>query len=94
MQMRPEERKTRVENRAWMIAGIFESKSVQLSKIGSKLPGQAMLRSATRRLERFLDNGAIRAREWYESIVRELLQNVPGHVNYATLLIAGLSSAS
>src|SRR5512142_363325 len=80
MQMRPGERKTSVENLAWMIAGIFESKSVQLSKIASKLPGQATLPCTTRRLERWVDNPAIRVREWYEPIARELLQNVPGHV--------------
>ncbi len=78
--MRLGERKTRVENMAWMIAEIFDSKSVQLSRIASKLPGQAILRSTTWRLERFVDNEAIRVREWYEPIARELLQNVPGHV--------------
>jgi hypothetical protein len=45
---------------AWLIAGIFESKSVQLSQVTSKLPGQALLRSATHRLERLVDNGATR----------------------------------
>ncbi len=80
LQMRPGERKTRVENMAWLIAGIFESKSVQLSRIASKLPGKAVLRSATKRLERLVDNPAIRVREWYEPIARERLQNVPGHV--------------
>ncbi len=34
-----------------MLAGIFESKSVQLSNIASKIPGTAMLVSVTRRLE-------------------------------------------
>ncbi len=80
LQMRPGERKTRVKNMAWMIAGMFDSKSVQLSKIASKLPGKALLCSATRRLERFVDNGAIQVRAWYEPIARELLQNVPDHV--------------
>lgn len=79
VQLRPEERKTRVENMAWLIAGIFENNTVQLSRIASKLPGQARLRSATRRLERFVDNGAIRVREWYSPIAREWLQRMVGH---------------
>jgi hypothetical protein len=79
LQMRPGERKTRVETMAWLIAGIFESKSVQLSRIASKLPGQAMLRSATKRLERFVDNSAIQVRDWYEPIARDLLQGMAGH---------------
>lgn len=79
LQMRPGERKTRVANMAWLLAGIYASKSVQLSRVASQLPGQALLRSATRRLERFVDNGAIRVREWYEPIARELLERMAGH---------------
>lgn len=78
-QMRPGERKTRVANMAWLIAGIFASKSVRLSQVASKLPGKAMLRNATRRLERFVDNSAIRVREWFEPVARSLLQRMKGH---------------
>lgn len=78
-QLRPGERKTRVVLMALMIAGIFESKSVQLSKIASRWSGKAMLPSAVRRLERFVDNPAIRVRAWYEPIARGLLQRMEGH---------------
>jgi hypothetical protein len=64
MQLLPNERVTRVRNLAWLLAGIYASKSVHLSKIASKLPGKAMLVSLTRRLDRFLENSEFRVRDW------------------------------
>lgn len=78
LQLRPDKRVTRVRNFAWLLAGIFESKSVHLGKIASKIPGQAMLPSITRRLDRLLENTAIRVRDWYEPIAKELLERVTG----------------
>ena len=49
-QLLPNERVTRVRNLAWLLSGIFQSKSVHLSKGASKIPGTAMLVSITRRL--------------------------------------------
>jgi hypothetical protein len=45
-----------------------------VSKIAGKIPGSAKLLSITRRLNRFLDNPAIRVREWYEPIAHQWLQ--------------------
>jgi hypothetical protein len=64
MQLLPNERVTRVRNLVWLLAGIYASKSVHLSKIASKLPGKAMLVSSTRRLDRFLENSEFRVRDW------------------------------
>jgi hypothetical protein len=72
-QFRPHERVTRLRNFAWLLTGIYQSHSVHLSKIAGKIPGPAKLVSLTRRLSRFLDNPAIRVREWYEPVVRCLL---------------------
>jgi len=77
-QLLPNERITRIRNLAWLVSGIFESKSVHLSKVASKLPGTAMLVSATRRLDRFLESPAFRVRDWYEPIVKELLAQRTG----------------
>ena len=77
-QLLPNERVTRVQNLAWLLAGIFESKSVHLSKVASKIPGKAMLVSITRRLDRFLENPEFRVREWYEPIVKGLLAQRAG----------------
>jgi len=54
--------------------GIYESRSVHVSKIAGKIPGPAKFIRLTRRLSRFLDNPAIHVREWYEPIARQWLQ--------------------
>ena len=36
-----------------------------------KIPSRAKVASITRRLSRFLDNPAVRVREWFELIARE-----------------------
>lgn len=87
MQMRPEERITRVRNMAWLIVGIFASKSVHLSKVAMKIPGSARLVSATRRLSRFLNNPAIRVREWYEPVARHWLQVAADTVGEIRLIL-------
>src|SRR5881394_2980167 len=76
LQLRPAERITRIR-RNWsrLLVGLCLSRSVHLSKIANKkIPTQATLPSATRRLSRLLDNAAIRARDWYEPIACSLLE--------------------
>lgn len=75
-QMRPQERITRLRNFAWIVAGIRSSRSVHLSLIAEKMPGDAKTVSKTQRVRRFLNNSAIRVREWYAPIARDLLQHV------------------
>lgn len=77
-QLLPNERVTRIQNLAWLLAGIYASKSVHLSKVASKIPGTARLLSITRRLDRFLENPEFRVRDWYEPIVRKLLAQRAG----------------
>ena len=52
VQLRPTERRTRIRNFSWLLAGLFLSRSVHLSKkIASKIPSkQATLPSVVRRL--------------------------------------------
>ena len=75
-QLRPKERITRRRNFAWIVAGILMSRSVHLSRIAEKIPGIATTVSKARRVSRFLDNRAIRVREWYEPVARGLLEEV------------------
>ena len=75
-QIRPQERKTRVRNLTWLLVGLYQSRSVHLSKIAEKIPGAACLPSLTRRIRRFLNNPAIRVREWYEPIAKNILQRL------------------
>jgi hypothetical protein len=73
-ELRPNERITRLRNFVWLIVGIYQSRSVHLSKVAGKIPGLANLVSLTRRLSRFLDNPAVRVREWYEPIAQRWIQ--------------------
>jgi hypothetical protein len=73
-ELRPGQRINQVRNFVWLMVGIYNSRSVHLSKIAGKIPGPAKLVSITRRLSRFLDNPAVNVREWYEPIARQWLQ--------------------
>jgi hypothetical protein len=72
--LRPGQRITQIRNFVWLIAGIYQSRSVCLSRIAGKIPSSAKLLSMTRRLSRLLANPAIRVREWYETIARGWLE--------------------
>ncbi len=50
---------------------IFQSRSVLLSRIAGKFPGQENSVSTTRRLSRLLASPAIDDYEWYAPIARE-----------------------
>lgn len=74
LELRPDQRITQIRGFVWLLVGIYQSRSVCLSKIACKIPGEAKLTSATRRLSRLLDNPAIRVREWYEPIACQWLE--------------------
>ena len=74
--LRPEERATRIRNFSWLMVGLYESRSVHLSKVAEKIPGHASLPSLTRRMRRLLDNRAIRVRDWYEPIAKSIIDRL------------------
>jgi hypothetical protein len=74
LELRPGQCATQIRAFVWLMVGIYLSRSVCLSKVAGKIPGEAKLTSVTRRLSRLLDNPAIRVREWYEPIARQWLQ--------------------
>lgn len=76
VQLRPEERITRLKTFAWVAVGMLLSRSVHLSHIAKKIPGDAKNPSKTRWVRRFFDNSAIRVREWYEPVARDLLEHI------------------
>ena len=81
-QLRSHERRTRLPNWAWLLAGLFTSRSVHLSKIANKMSTHATLPSATRRLSRLLCNTAVQVRAWQEPLARYLLQKAePGGIH-------------
>jgi hypothetical protein len=88
-ELRPEQRITQVRNFVWLMVGIFHSRSVQLSQVASKIPGQAQNLSTVRRLSRFLDNPAIQVREWYEPIARQWLAAQYSWIGEIRLIVDG-----
>ncbi len=88
-QLRPGQRITQVRNFVWLIIGVYQSRSVCLSRIAGKIPGPAKLLSMTRRLSRLLVNPAIRVREWYKPIAREWLENQFRHLGEIHLIVDG-----
>jgi hypothetical protein len=88
IELRPEERITRIRNFTWLMAGLYQSRSVHQSRIAAKIPGNAKLPSKTRRLGRLLDNGSIRVREWYRPIASKILQTV-GRTGEVRLIVDG-----
>jgi hypothetical protein len=58
----------RLTNMLLLVVGVYKARSVHLSLIARTLPVRVKKLSLVRRLERFMDNGAIRVREWYRPI--------------------------
>jgi len=71
--LRPAEVDSRVTNIVFLMMGIFLSRSVQSGRMASQIPLRIKRVSIVRRLERFLENGAVRVREWYAQVARGLL---------------------
>lgn len=88
-QLRPNERITRIRNITWMMIGIYQSRSVNLSRIAGKIPTMAKLLSTTRRMSRLLSNPAIRPRTWYEPIARQWLTTQLHHHGEIRLIVDG-----
>jgi hypothetical protein len=89
LELRPGQRITQIRIFVWLIIGIYQSRSVCMSRIAGKIPGPAKLLSTTRRLSRLLDNPAIRVREWYEPIAREWLDTQYRHLGEIRLIVDG-----
>lgn len=87
--LRPDQRITQVRAFAWLLVGIFQSRSVSLSRVAGKIPGPAKLVSVTRRLSRLLDNADIRVREWYGPIARQWLEAQFRNLGEIRLIVDG-----
>lgn len=87
--LRPHQRITQIQNFAWMMVGIYQSRSVHLSKIAGKVLGNAKLLSTVRRFERFLDNQAIEVRTWYEPIAKQWIAAQWQHFREIRLIVDG-----
>jgi len=88
-ELRPKQRITQIRGFVWLIIGILQSRSVNLSRVAGKIPGKAKLVSVTRRLSRLLANPAIVVREWYEPVAREWLESQARHGQQIRLIVDG-----
>jgi hypothetical protein len=88
-ELRPEQRITQIRNFALLMYGIYQSRSVYLSRIAGKIPGKAKLQSIVKRLDRFLDNPAIRVREWYKPIALQWLTDQFAKIGEIHLIVDG-----
>src|SRR5688572_11074816 len=73
VQLLPNERNSRLTNMVWLMVGIFSARSVQTGRLAAYSPLHVKKLSIVRRMERFLDNGAVRVRAWYEPIARWII---------------------
>ena len=88
-ELQPFQRITRIRNMVFLIIGIYQSRSVTLSRIAGKIPGPAKLLSTTRRLSRFLANPAIEVRAWYQPIARVWLKQQYKSCGEVRLIVDG-----
>jgi hypothetical protein len=90
-ELRPEQRITQIRNFVLLMYGIYQSRSVYLIRIAGKIPGKAKLQSIVKRLDRFLDNPAIRVREWYKPIALQWLTDQFAKIGEIHLIVDGVS---
>ncbi len=88
-ELRPEQRVTQIRAFVWLIVGIYQSRSVNLSRVAGKIPWKAKLVSITRRLSRLLANLAMDVRAWYEPIARAWLESQAQHGQQIRLIVDG-----
>jgi hypothetical protein len=89
MELCPGQRITQIRAFAWLMTGIYLSRSVYLSRVAGKVPGEAKLTSITRRMSRLLNNPAIRVRSWYEPIARQWLEAQFRNIGEIRLIVDG-----
>jgi Transposase DDE domain len=88
-ELRPNQRKTQVQNFVWLVVGIFHSHSVSLSKIAGRVMSTAKNVSTVRRLSRFLASPAVDVRSWYRPIAKAWLLSQFQQVGEIRLIVDG-----
>lgn len=87
--MRAGENRARLRTVVWMMVGMMLSRSVHLSYIACKIPGDAQQTSIVKRMSRLLQNGALRVRAWYGPVATDLLCDVVASGQPVRLIIDG-----
>ncbi len=86
-QLRPGERITRIRNLVLLMLGMLDSKSVALSKVAVRIPGEAKTQSTTRRLWRFVNNAKVNVAEWYQPVALDWLARQGASTGMIRLII-------
>jgi hypothetical protein len=73
VQLWPDECDSRLVNMVYLLMGIWGSRSVQTGRIAAHIPVLVKKMSLVRRMERFLNNGAVHVRAWYEPVARGIV---------------------
>jgi hypothetical protein len=92
-QLLPHECNSRLTNMTLLMIGILGARSVQTGRLAAHIPLYIKKLSIVRRMERFLDNGAIRVRTWYEPIARWLVSAASASGEIALVLDSSKVSA-
>ena len=88
-QIIPKERITRKRVLAWLMTGLFLGRNPHAARLGNKIPGQAKKPSKAERLRRWLNNKAVRVRDWYEPIARQLIARATASGQPLCLIVDG-----
>ena len=73
VQLWPDEVDSRIANMVYLMMGLWGARSVQSGRVAAYVPILVKKLSIVRRLERFLDNGAVHVRAWYEPVARGIV---------------------
>lgn len=86
-QLHGQERITRRRGLAWLMTCLFHGRCTHASRIGNKIPGHAKKTSKGERLRRWLSNKAVRVRQWYEPLARQLISQASKHKHPLRLIV-------
>lgn len=93
-QIIPKERITRRRVLAWLMTCLFLGRNPHAARLGNKIPGQAKKSSKAERLRRWLNNKAVRVRDWYEPVARQLIEQAAASGRPLRLIVDGTKIGS
>jgi len=93
-QIIPKERITRKRVLAWLMTCLFLGRNPHAARLGNKIPGKAKKTSKAERLRRWLNNTAVRVRDWYEPIARQLIEQATAFGQPLRLIVDGTKIGS
>ncbi len=81
----PTQRITHIANWTWIIVGLIQAKSVQLSQIAQHIPGEAQAAGRIAKIRRWLMNARVDVNAFYQPLIAQVLTNWRGKHVYIIL---------